>query len=127
MRGLVIREPYITDIFEGRKTWELRSRNANIRGRIALIKKGSGLILGTVHLVDVVPLAEKEIKRRKEHGEPAGNFGNSNKVVYAWVLQKAKRFKKPISYKHPNGAIIWVRLRARTPSAIGAALKPKPH
>jgi len=32
---------------------------------------------------------------------------------YAWVGRKAKRFGKPIRYRHPSGAVIWVRLDGR--------------
>ncbi|MBD8246954.1 ASCH domain-containing protein [Xanthomonas campestris] len=42
MKGLVIDEPWISLILSGQKTWEMRSRATSIRGRIALIKKGSG-------------------------------------------------------------------------------------
>ena len=110
MLGLIINDPYITDIFEGKKIWELRSRNTHIRGTIALIKKGSGLVLGTANLTDVILLTEKEMRCRKEHGEPKSNFGKSDRFIYAWVLRYAKRFTKPISYKHPSGAVIWVKL-----------------
>lgn len=109
-KGLIIAEPWISDIFEGRKTWELRNRNTRIRGPIYLIRKGSGLILGTAHLVDSIALPEKEMKFHKEHGEPKENFKNSEKLVYAWVLKNPKRFLKPRPYKHPNGAVVWVRL-----------------
>jgi hypothetical protein len=41
MKGLVIDEPWISLIISGEKTWEMRSRNTVVRGRIALIRKGS--------------------------------------------------------------------------------------
>ena len=52
MKGLIIKAPWIDYILEGKKTWEIRGSNTNIRGRIALIKSGSGKIFGTVDLVD---------------------------------------------------------------------------
>jgi hypothetical protein len=53
MRGLLIRSPWIEEILRGRKTWEIRGSNTNIRGRIGLIRSGSGLVVGTCDLVDV--------------------------------------------------------------------------
>ena len=52
MKGLVIRSPWIDHILAGKKTWEMRTRATSIRGRIALIKAGSGLIYGTAELVE---------------------------------------------------------------------------
>ena len=114
-RGLIICEPWLDLIFEGKKTWELRSRNTHIRGSIYLIRSGSGLIIGQADLVRVVRLPEKEMSGHyKKHGERRNNFGFSNKIIYAWVLKNAKRFKKPKPYIHPMGAVIWVRLDSRS-------------
>ena len=52
MKGLVIRSPWIDHILAGKKTWEMRTRATSTRGRIALIKAGSGLIYGTAELVE---------------------------------------------------------------------------
>ena len=38
LRALIIDEPWISKILEGRKTWELRKRNMSIRERISLIR-----------------------------------------------------------------------------------------
>ena len=32
------------------------------------------------------------------------------KRIYAWVLENPVKFKEPIVYKHPMGAVIWVNL-----------------
>lgn len=52
MKGLIIDEPWIGLILLGNKTWEMRKTACHHRGRIALIRKGSGRIVGTVDLVD---------------------------------------------------------------------------
>jgi hypothetical protein len=36
----------------------------------------------------------------------------------AWVMQDAKIFATPMSYVHPNGAVIWVNLDEKTQRAI---------
>ena len=50
MKGLIIRDPWITKILEGAKAWEMRSRPALYRGRVALIRKGTGMAFGTAAL-----------------------------------------------------------------------------
>jgi len=42
MKGLIIKEPWISLILSRKKTWELRSRDTRVRGRIALIRKDRG-------------------------------------------------------------------------------------
>ena len=32
--------------------------------------------------------------------------------TYAWVMAEPKPLSQPIPYKHPSGAVIWVRLNA---------------
>jgi len=52
MKGLVIKSPWIEKILAGEKTWELRTRAVRERGTIALIKGGSGTIVGTCSILD---------------------------------------------------------------------------
>ena len=60
-RALLIREPFVSWILSGKKTWELRGSATKIRGRIALVASGSGTVVGTCDLVDVRgPLGERE-------------------------------------------------------------------
>ena len=112
-RALLIRPPAIDDVLSGSKTWEIRSRSTNVRGRIGLIRSGSGTVVGTCELLDVIgPLRYGEYRRnaRKWGGKPSEVSRADHLQFYAWVLRKAKRFRSPVPYRHPNGAIIWVRL-----------------
>jgi hypothetical protein len=52
-KGLVIKSPYIDRILAGTKSWEMRSSATKVRGPIALIKQGSGQVVGIANLVDV--------------------------------------------------------------------------
>lgn len=90
MLGLIIREPWISKILAGRKVWEIRSRPTNIRGRVKLIRGGSGLVVGTVEVIDCIQLTKRK--------------------CFAWVLRNPVRFIRPQRYRHPNGAVIWVNL-----------------
>jgi hypothetical protein len=55
MKGLIIDEPWISKILRGEKTWEMRRTLSKIRGRIALIRKGSGQIVGVADVVACNP------------------------------------------------------------------------
>lgn len=62
MRGLVVKLPYIEQILEGIKIWEVRGTSTNIIGIIALIKSGSGKIFGTVDVVGTKKISFEEYK-----------------------------------------------------------------
>lgn len=127
-RGLVVKAPWVDLILSGKKTWEIRGARTNIRGKIDLIQSGTGLIYGSADLVECEgPLRTRTLNDNKDkHCIPTTFFDpdlsffqipetNNEaympyKKTYAWVLQNAKRFKKPVPYKHPMGAIIWVKL-----------------
>jgi ASCH domain len=55
VKGLIIREPWIGMIMDGSKTWELRTQHTTMRGEIALIRKGTGQIVGVADLIDSLP------------------------------------------------------------------------
>jgi hypothetical protein len=44
LKAIVIKAPWIDLILEGKKTWEIRSRRANPRDVIGLIRGGSGIV-----------------------------------------------------------------------------------
>lgn len=112
LKGLIVREEPMAQILKGVKTWELRSRRTQIRGKIALITSGSGTVVGTAEVVECIgPLTveqwnsnlrkmglskEDRIKSKREIGD-----------VYAWVIKSAKRLRKPIPYRHKPGIINW--------------------
>lgn len=112
IRGLIVKSPYIDEILEGKKRWEIRGRNTRIRGKIALIKSGTGMVFGTVNIIDSREITFEEYLKWKE----SRGYKNLDKIVkpykkiYAWVLDQPVMFEQPISYIHPSGAVIWVKL-----------------
>ena len=114
MKGLVIRSPWIDHILAGNKTWEMRTRATSIRGRIALIKAGSGLIYGAAELVECKPSLDLEQLRATQafHAIPVSGIEDAfaNRWTTPWVLRDVRRFAGPVPYKHPSGAVTWVDL-----------------
>lgn len=106
--GLIIREPWCSKILNKEKTWEIRGSRTEKRGRIHIIKSGSGLIVGECTLTDCIQTpAEQFFNQEDKHCIPTGTPIPYRKI-YAWILEDAVRYKYPISYKHPQGAVIWV-------------------
>jgi len=111
-RGLIIRSPHVEKVLDGEKTWEIRGSKTNIRGRIALIRSGSGTIVGYCDLVGCVgPLDLEEYRQHADrHCNPADKLPYQK--TYAWVLANVKSLDGPIPYRHKQGSIIWVRLES---------------
>ena len=56
MKALIVDEPWISAILRGEKTWEMRKTGCNLRGSIALIRKGAGHVVGVAEVTDCLPL-----------------------------------------------------------------------
>lgn len=113
MRALVIREPWINLILEGRKTWEIRGSNCNIRERIGLVRSGSRLVVGTVEIVNARgPLTFDEFSANvaKHCMPPSAFYSLPYRDKYAWILADPKALAEPFPYEHPRGARIWVEI-----------------
>jgi len=109
-RGLIVREPWISLILSGKKTWEMRSRSTNIRGRIGLIEAGSGLIVGEVDIVNCFyPLDQSEAKLLIKFHQ-IKDLSLIAKWNTPWVMSNPKRYDNPVPYSHPRGAVTWVNL-----------------
>jgi len=92
-RGL-IKSPHVERILSGSKTWDIRGSRTNIRGPVALIRSGSGLIVGTYEVVDAIgPLTRSDLaKNARKIGFKPSEIGSRlpYKRTYAWVLRGAR-------------------------------------
>lgn len=114
-KGLMVRDPYATQLLDGQKVWEIRGRSTQIRGRIVIIKSGTGRAYGTVNLVrvlgplsldDLIYAPELPIAERNEFERDGLPYAKT----YAYVVSDPKWFAEPVPYNHPSGAVTWVRL-----------------
>jgi ASCH domain len=120
VKGLIIDEPWISLIVSGDKTWEMRSRNTQVRGCIALIRKGSKTVIGVADLVETLPkLPKSELQSSfAKHRVPENEIDENFKWSTAWVLQCARALREPVPYRHPAGAVIWVNLDPKVAAVI---------
>lgn len=114
LKGLIIDSPHIDNILCGKKRWEMRTTGTKQRGTIALIKKGSGQVVGTARLIDSRgPLSEAEmLSNVHQHLIQPDRLRTPGveKWRHAWVLDDATYLPRPVPYRHPKGAVIWVNL-----------------
>jgi hypothetical protein len=114
-RGLVVRDPYATQLLNGEKIWEIRGKATLIRGPVVIIKSGTSRAYGTARLIRVLgPLALDDLMMARElpheEREEFRHAGLPYPKTYAYVFSSPQWFDRPISYKHPSGAVTWVRL-----------------
>jgi hypothetical protein len=139
MRGLIIDEPWISLILAGEKTWEMRKATCNVRGPVALIRKGSGQVVGVVDIVGSLPaLEDGDAYARAEpfHCIPAAGQVGALRDGWRtpWLLANARPLSAPVRYAHPSGAVIWVNLDPSVAAAVevergvksGIAPEPSP-
>lgn len=113
LRALLIRRPWIDMILDGQKTWEIRGSRTSVRETIGLVASGSGTIIGVCDLVNCNgPLTPDEFRRNAKRARmrPSEATLGYYRQTYAWVVKNPRRLDKPVPYKHPPGAIIWVKL-----------------
>ena len=128
MRALLIRSPWIDLILDGKKTWEIRGSRTHIKGQIGLIASRSGTVVGVCDLVKCVgPLTATEFRKS---AKKAGHRRSEAKLGYyrqtfAWVVKNARRLARPVEYRHPSGAVIWVLLEAAVDREIQGQVAPK--
>jgi hypothetical protein len=115
--ALLVREPWVSLLCQGTKTWELRGSRTHKRGRIALAAAGTGgWVVGGATLVGCHgPLSAAQLAAAEAlHCVPGGGnaFRRYKTGVYAWEFAHASRAETPLRYEHPAGAVIWVNLPA---------------
>lgn len=110
-RALIVRKPWIDLILDGQKTWEMRSRPTKINGLIGLVEAGSGLIVGECFIEHSGESIKNFDLGYGQHLHKVEDLSLLEKWHYPWVISRAKRYKKPIPYSHPKGAVTWVKLQ----------------
>lgn len=111
-RGLIIADPWIGHILDGRKDWEMRSQATSIRGWFGLIRKGSGHVVGLASLVDCgKALTPSEMIANINHHQIPEDMirrGEVAKWVIPWKLADIISLERPLPYQHKSGAVTWV-------------------
>ena len=110
IKALSFRQPWATLILDGRKSMDLRTWSANYRGALAVyasleVEKDAcklhgmdiktlttGALIGTVDLVDVIPLTKKTYDANKEKHMAGRNYREG---LYGWILENPRPLDPP--------------------------------
>jgi hypothetical protein len=92
-------------------------------GPIALIQSGTGTVVGLAKIVDVIELTESLAQKNYKKMGMTLSDAVSCTGQYAWVLSDIVKFKTPVNYKHPSGAVTWVTLDKVTTQKVLAEAK----
>lgn len=124
MKAFTVHQPYAYAIVAGLKGYETRPRRTNIRGRVAVhagkqkMKLAStsvivvpkagemlhyGAVLGTVEIVDCVPV-EEVIHTLTEQERILGDYSPGR---FAWVLKNPVMFSEPVPASGKQGWWNW--------------------
>lgn len=131
-RALIIREPWISLILSGEKTWEMRTNWTSVRGWIALARKGTNTIAGLAYLSDCrPPLSALTYDQYFDfHQIPPDQTAHviENKWIFPWVFSDVVAFPEPIPFKSTPSAVTFVKLDADLGCLLGerAASSPTP-
>lgn len=94
MKALIVDEPWVSLILRGERMWEMRSNHTPMRGRIALIRKGLGTVVGLADLLDSIgPLDEIAWRAyRGRHKIPLQDYPAVKRWNFAWELGDVRSF-----------------------------------
>lgn len=115
--ALIIKGHWLSLIFAEKspKDWEIRGSRTEKRGKILLIESGSGLIVGQTELTGCTGLDLVDFTYNERHHKIPDSLHNYKLPypnTFAWQIKNSKRYKEPIPYAHPQGAVIWVKIPA---------------
>jgi len=107
----VVKKRWLDKILSGEKDWEIRGKATKIRGPIHFAESAAGgKLVGRARLVDCVEIPRATFMDHISRHCVESLREVPYKPIFAWVLEKPERFRKPFLYEHPPGAIIWVDL-----------------
>jgi len=108
---LIVKNPWLDLILSKDKTWEIRDAQTKQRGKVHLALSGAGgRIVGQCHITDSVAIDKITLEMTFSKHRIKDLARITYRRPHAWVLSKARRYKKPFVYSHPQGAIKWVKL-----------------
>lgn len=113
MDGLIIKKKWLDLIVNGKKTIEIRGSDTKKQGeKIYLLESGTHKVTATAVISSTYPISCSDwSEEREEHCVDISysDLKKRYKTPYAWVLSDVAPIKDIWYYKHPQGAVIWVK------------------
>ena len=109
MKVLIIQEPYLSNILNGIKIWEIRRQNTKIRGVIGLGRNRK--MYGKAILKDSFTMSLENLAKNQDKHlvslQWLRDYAKGKNVLYVWVLENVERIT-PISIPRSYGK--WVTI-----------------
>lgn len=113
MDGLIIKKKWIDLILSGKKTLEIRGSDTHKIGEtIYILESGSHRVRGTCKIVGSRFITYQNWDSLKEQAcldIPMTALNKKYHIAYAWELSEIEEWEDISYYKHPKGAVIWVK------------------
>lgn len=113
MDGLIIKKKWLDLIVSGKKTIEIRGSNTKKQNEtIYLLESGTHRVTATAVISFTYPISYSNwADERDKHCVyiTYADLRKRYKTPYAWVLSKIEPIEDIWYYKHPQGAVIWVK------------------
>jgi len=114
IRGLIVREPFVSMLARGEKRWELRRYPTRVRGLVALVSRG--WLYGFAVLSDVFTLPIGEVyKYGRMHRASRAliqTYASGLDKLYVWEFKKPLSLPHPIKITYSRGARVWAMMDA---------------
>ena len=124
--AILIKEHWCNMILDGNKIWEIRGEPCKKRERVAIAQSRSGTLVGEATVVDCILVGvmndedflvpDEDFERFIWNPDNLAKHAIDDEFVvdypkaYAWVLEGAQRYAKPIPFEHRRGQVKWVKL-----------------
>lgn len=113
MDGLIIKPKWMGKILIGEKELEVRGHRTAKQGeKIFLLESGTQRVAGTARILCCIPIDKENWEfLRPKHCVNLSYYEllKVYKKPYYWVLSDVKKYDEIFYYKHPKGAVIWVK------------------
>ena len=115
-RALKVNQHWVQLLLDGSKTWEVRSYNTKVRGRVALASTESKLLHGDVEIVDCTEIPRRAFAEyvHKHRVADAKTIAMvlKYKAIFAWHVASPRTYVNPTPFPNPTGAVIFVHIRS---------------
>ena len=110
LRCLKLDDEWVNLILEGKKVWEIRTKDTKIRERIGLCNIKTKRVVGYATLTDSVKMSVAELLKHNDKHQANDflkEYGKNREFLYAWVLKDVEKEPNPKFYAPSRGS--WSR------------------
>jgi hypothetical protein len=107
LKCLKIEDKWLRLILEGKKTWEIRRKPTNFRGRIALGNTKTKKYEGYANITDCMEFIVKDLKKfgdNDQANEFIDGYAGKRETLFAWVLSDVSVEPNPKPYSYSTGS-----------------------